>query len=232
MDNAERFLNAFALIEKECYKIINDAAYLRFYQLVKEAAKRDEIIRKYEITLQQYGDLRNAIVHQRTDGGEIIAIPVDYAVKEIEHIANVLSKPPLVKDHFLKKVQFCNLNENISLVYSKMKQLGTSKLPICEDGSFIGIITLEMITEAIFNNQQSFQSYVVEDVYKPQYKKEKVYFVSKNAKIHSISNEFEKALKKGYHILAMLVTKTGRQDEKIEGIITVADLPEIMKLIN
>ncbi len=232
MDNAERFLNAFALIEKECYRIINDAGYKRFYQLINEAAKYSNVVRKYEMVLQQYGDLRNAIVHQRTDDGEVIAIPVDWAVEDIERIAKMLSAPPLVSAYFLKKVHFCESNDKLDVAYNKMKTLDTSKIPISKQGKFLGVLTLEMIIDAIMNNKENYLKLNVEAVYKPNYKVEKVYFIDKNSTLLDVCEIFENALHKGATIIAILITATGSKEEKIEGIITVADLPEIINLIN
>ncbi len=231
MNNADKFLNAFALIEKECYRILNDAGYMRFYQLIKEASKRSSIVKKHEMTLQQYGDLRNAIVHQRTDGGEIVAIPVDWVVLDIERIAKLLVEPPLVVDYFTKKVRSCRFSDTILDVYQKMKELDTSKFPISEDGKFAGLLTLEMIVDALVLKDKPSIDILVEEVYKPQYKKDKVIFLSKKASLMDVNEAFEKALCRGVNLIAILVTKTGSKEEKIEGIITIADLPYVLELI-
>ena len=73
MDNAQRFLNAFAMIEKQLKQITGVTRYSRFYQLLNQASRSSGLVRKYEMELQEYADLRNAIVHQRSDEGHIIA---------------------------------------------------------------------------------------------------------------------------------------------------------------
>ena len=99
MDNAQRFLNAFAMIEKQLKQITGVTRYSRFYQLLNQASRSSGLVRKYEMELQEYADLRNAIVHQRSDEGHIIAIPIDEVVTEIEELARKICEPPRVSAH-------------------------------------------------------------------------------------------------------------------------------------
>ena len=94
MDNAQRFLNAFAMIEKQLKQITGVTRYSRFYQLLNQASRSSGLVRKYEMELQEYADLRNAIVHQRSDEGHIIAIPIDEVVADIEELARKICEPP------------------------------------------------------------------------------------------------------------------------------------------
>ena len=87
MDNAQRFLNAFVRIEKQLKQLAGVTKYTRFYQLVNQVAKTNSTVRKNELELQEYADLRNAIVHQRSGEGRVIAIPVDEVVDNIEELA-------------------------------------------------------------------------------------------------------------------------------------------------
>lgn len=108
MDNAQRFLNAFAMIEKQLKQITGVTRYSRFYQLLNQASRSSGLVRKYEMELQEYADLRNAIVHQRSDEGHIIAIPIDEVVADIEELARKICEPPKVSAHFLKPVKICD----------------------------------------------------------------------------------------------------------------------------
>lgn len=230
MDNANRFLDAFALIEKECRQLVGDSRYTKFYLLVQQAAKLNSTIRKHEIDLQEYADLRNAIVHQRTDRGEVIAQPVDWVVEEIERIAQILTQPARLKECFIKPVKTCHPDQRVIDVYRKMMELETSKLPIYQDNEFVGLLTLEMIASWAVLNQKGMPNPTVKEIFKPQYKKEKVFFLSKEATVQEALDLFEKGMRKGVNILAILISAQGRKDEKAEGILTAADLPRLMEL--
>jgi hypothetical protein len=77
--------------------------YISYAELVRRVSNLDKGYHKFQRYLEEFGDLRNAIVHERIDG-EVIAEPHLKIVLEIEQIASVLTQPERVKDHFLKKV--------------------------------------------------------------------------------------------------------------------------------
>lgn len=230
MDNANRFIDAFTRIEKECRNIICETRYMKFYQVLQLAAKRNSTVRKYEIELQEYADLRNAIVHQRSDEGEIIAQPIDSVVSKIERIADLLAQPEKLKDHFLKSVKVCHPQEDVKQVFMKMNELGTSKLPIYQNHEFVGLLTLEMIANWAVLHQTEMPNPCVHDIFKPQYKKEKVLFLSKEASVIEALEVFEEGMAKGITILAVLITKSGNKADQAEGILTIADLPRLTEL--
>ncbi len=230
MDNASRFLDAFAIIEKECRNIVNEGRYTKFYLLLQQAAKMNSIVRRYEVELQEYADLRNAIVHQRTGEGEIIAQPVDWVVEKIERIADLLACPPQLKDHFLKPVRICRPSDRVKEVYCRMKELGTSKMPIYEYHEFVGLLTLEMIADWAVLKQAKIPDPVVEEIFKPQYRKEKVLFISRDATVVEALELFEEAMRRGITLLAVIISASGKKNERAEGILTIADLPALMKL--
>ncbi|MFQ8581941.1 MAG: hypothetical protein ACLSA6_05045 [Holdemania massiliensis] len=126
MDNAQRFLNAFAMIEKQLKQISGVTRYSRFYQLLNQASRTSKLVRKYEMELQEYADLRNAIVHQRSDEGHIIAIPIDEVVEEIEELARKICEPPKISAHFLKPVKICDPQTEIREAVKIMETMGSS----------------------------------------------------------------------------------------------------------
>ena len=232
MDNAMRFLDAFACIEKECRIITKEIRYTKFYILLQEAAKLNSIVRKYEMELNEFADLRNAIVHQRTDKGEVIAQPVDWVVAEIEKIASLLSQPVTLKDCITKAVKTCHPDNLVVDIYKKMEELATSKLPIYEDSQFFGLLTLEMVAHWAVLEKEKKPDATVRDIYRPQYKTEKVLFVSQDTPVAEVIEIFEDGMNRGVRILAILITAKGTKDEKALGILTQADLPLLLDALD
>ena len=96
--------------------------------------------------LQEYADLRNAIVHQRSDEGHIIAIPIDEVVAEIEELARKICEPPKVSAHFLKPVKICDPQTEIREAVDIMETMGSSKLPVYAQGGFHALLTCLLYT--------------------------------------------------------------------------------------
>ena len=96
--------------------------------------------------LQEYADLRNAIVHQRSDEGHIIAIPIDEVVADIEELARKICEPPKVSAHFLNRLRkFAIPETEIREAVDIMETMGSSKLPVYAQGGFHALLTMEMI---------------------------------------------------------------------------------------
>ncbi len=228
MDNANRFLEAFAKIENECRQIAKENHTSKFYFVLQEAAKRNSVVYKYQTEIQEYADLRNAIIHQRTDKGEIIAIPVDTVVNEIEKIYLLLCKPILVQDHFIKKVVVARSDDSIENGYHKMKELQSSKLPIIQDQKFYGLLTIDQIANWAMNDREKYKT--IKELMNVK-SNDKIYFISKVTPLFEVLEYFDQSVKKGYSILAILITENGNQTEKLLGIITVADIPKIISIL-
>lgn len=58
---------------------------------------------------------------------------------------------------------------------------------------------------------------------------ERVLFLPKNANIQLAIHGFDRAVREGNSLLAILITEHGKTNEKPLGIITYADFPTIMK---
>ena len=221
MDNAQRFLNAFAMIEKQLKQITGVTRYSRFYQLLNQASRSSGLVRKYEMELQEYADLRNAI-----------AIPIDEVVAEIEELARKICEPPKVSAHFLKPVKICDPQTKIREAVDIMETMGSSKLPVYAQGGFHALLTMEMIARWTLHQSRTNQplSGVVSDCLYFKDKKERVLFLPRTADVTEAQDLFEASLHRGVSISAILITESGSAHQKPIGIITVADLPLLYEL--
>ena len=84
--NSDRFIVAYNRIEKILAEKADSNDYSPFYRLIDKVKITNSVVRKYEDDLREFGDLRNAIVHSRTDVDYVIAEPHDEIVEHIELI--------------------------------------------------------------------------------------------------------------------------------------------------
>jgi CBS domain-containing protein len=131
---SRRFLDAFAAIEKHLQNRSHEPAMRRatFYELVDAIAKVDAAVRRYQIDLKEYADLRNAIVHERI-GGEPIAEPHMQTVVALEAILRLITAPPKLASVFSKAVIVCSPEEPVSSAARKMRRGNFSQLPVVEN---------------------------------------------------------------------------------------------------
>ncbi len=225
MTNAERFLDAYAVIERRMREIIRETRYTSFSQLLHNCASRNQIIAMNQQSLREYNELRNAIVHQRGTENEIIAEPADSVTQDIERIARLLCMDENVMNYVTKPVRVVSLQEDIMDAYALMKRLGTSKIPVYEDNLFKGVLTIEMIAKwAVEDNKQAK---TVEEILSSS-GEERVLFLKKSARVRTVIKAFETSLDHGSVLSAVIVSERGSKNARPLGIITLADLPRIL----
>lgn len=223
IENAERFLTAYAEIESLLRSITHQDEYIPFMQLVKRSEKQISFISEYYNDLREYAELRNAIVHLRDGQTEVIAYPSEKTVTKIEAIVRILQESrhkalPIATTPVITVTPETKIID----AYYKMKNMHTSKLPVYRGNRYEGILTIETILEwKLFDTQQKT---LVGDIVR-QGNKHEVVFMNENTSRDNVVMAFQKSLKNGNVLSAVIITKSGNMNEKPAGIVTVQDLP-------
>lgn len=102
-NNSERFLETFNSIDKFLRRKtgLNDRNN-SFSSVLDKASKSNSAVRNLKIDLQEFADLRNAIVHERTDG-HVIAEPHEEVIIRLEKILKLITKSPTVREYMTGK---------------------------------------------------------------------------------------------------------------------------------
>jgi predicted transcriptional regulator len=234
--NSDRFLTAFTKLEADMNRRVKSDRYISYSELVRRVSNLDKGYHKFQRYLEEFGDLRNAIVHERIDG-EVIAEPHLKIVLEIEQIASVLTQPERVKDHFLKKVDVVSEDTLLSSASILLEKSSYSKIPVYDESHrFKGLLTTDAITHYLVKQLSApgfdFTKIKVKEVLLLDTKDRNVSFVSENATLLSVIAEFERALSLGKRLQEVIITQDGALNQKPLGIITVADLTSIYEKLN
>lgn len=227
MNNAERFLNAFVSIEQSLRDLCN-TGNMKFYQMVNMVAKKNHIVQNSISDLLEYAELRNAIIHQRGAKQEVIAMPVDSVVNDIERIANALNKDQAIANYLHRKVVVCGPDMPVDKAFYLMQKLGSSKLPVYDDEGFVGMIDYRMIAMWAMEFSKLETVYELIEEYETNHRIE---FVDPSQTVSQIVNMFESQLRKGASILAVIVSKDGSKKGKPLGIFTSFDIPELISYL-
>jgi len=230
---SRRFLNAFAGIEQALGKIVKVKRHVPFYQLVDMASKADPFVREIGLELKEYGDLRNAIVHERI-GDQPIAEPHPHVVERLEQIRNLLHSPPTVEDAFLGPVVTCSLDDTLSSAIAKMHTNSFSKLPVYNGSQFAGILTAEAVTYWLgehMGDDLNLAQVQVEAVLRYLPNPDNYRFVSPSCSLITVLKIFEDFSHRGKRLHAVLISSNGSESGTLLGIITVFDLPRIYQIL-
>lgn len=215
------FIESFNHIHKYLKKYTDSDDNVSFSDLLYKA-KAHPMIHLYLDELHLFRKLRNIIVHQTDNFEQLIATPSDEVVERIKFIEQQLVDPSMVDVFKTDVVKF----EGSDLISEVLKLSGEKeilKLPLYENGQFIGLVTSRAIArwlqKHIENNTIELTGTVKELL---DYERNAQYeFVSKSFTVYEAWHLFQASQRK---LEALLLTETGKKEELIEAVITYDDL--------
>lgn len=233
--NSDEFLAAFSGIEKWLRKEAGEDRSATFSQLIEKVSYKSGIIRQYRNDLKEFADLRNAIVHERTDS-HVIAEPNDRAVADLKHIESVILAPPRVVPMFQLQVRTRTVSESVGQAVADMRNGSFSQLPIFSDSSkLIAVLTTETVVRwlasEVSNDLVSLLETKIKDVLPHVEDEEHFCLLSRKATLFDALSKFDEFALRGKDLDAVLITDNGKPDQSLLGIITVYDLPKILAAV-
>lgn len=232
--NAAKFINSYNKIDSQLRDLYGFKPSQPFTDVVRRSAEKNAVVRKYENDLADYARLRNAIVHQSTDG-RVIAVPCDDVVERIQLIEKLLCEPPTVGET-LKDKRIVSIEAEISLRQAVllMARTGFSNLPVYRGKRLEGIINnrrvLRELGEVLARGESAdawLSQTAVSDILSETDTAVYYKFLAKSDTLQTVADAFEENRK----LLAVCVTEHGRPFERIFNFITPADLPRINKIL-
>ena len=232
--NAIRFINAYNNIDQTLRFVYNFKRNITFSDMIRRAVSLNSVVRKYEDRLIDYARLRNAIIHNSNEE-RIIAEPHDDVVLDIERIADLIAKPPLAYDSVAtKNVLVLNSKENLKTAIDIMYETGFKTIPVCENETITGVLNsgrvINMLGTAIGKNinlEDFVKNTPISKVISEQDAERLFVIKSKNLTV-------QEALDLFYHnrkLLAIVITKSGSNLERPIGILTVANIIDLNKVV-
>jgi predicted transcriptional regulator len=188
-------------------------------------------VKRFRVDLKEYADLRNAIVHERSDG-HVIAEPNDRAVQDIQRIESLILKPPIVIPLFQQKVQCLEESSSIGQAVSLMHKHSFSQIPITKSGSFLALLTANTVARwlgaQVDDDDFSADGTTIAKVLKYTEDPENHAFLSKGSTLFQVLERFDVFERRGKSLEAVLITEKGNKSEALLGILTVFDLPKVL----
>lgn len=234
MLNSDCFLIAFSSIERDLRALAKKGRVMGFSSLVDPVSQCNSIVRRYRIDLKEFADLRNAIVHERSDG-HVIAEPNDEAVKKIEHIALLLRDPPKAAALFKCKVATLSADDPIARGVKTMSEQSFSQMPVYDGVAFANLLTANTIARwlgaSVEEDVFSLSETPVSEVLNYTECQSSCEFVRRDAPVFDILQRFEAVKDASKRLEAVLITENGKPDEALLGIVTIWDFPKIYKAL-
>jgi predicted transcriptional regulator len=232
--NAARFINAYNQIDHALRNHYNFKANISFTDLIRRCSSLNTVIRSYEDDLIALARLRNAIVHNKSE--QIIAEPHTDIVVITEKIARVITTPPLAVDAIkARTVNTARSSMSLGELMIETARLGFSNLPVYKTNALIGVINWKRVIEAIGNISKEanrsvdlfLKSTTIEEFMREFPQNDHYHLASAKITIEEVLKLFNNNRK----LTCVIITKNGNYLEEPVGIITGADVIDLMRIL-
>lgn len=229
--NSDRFTTAYNRVDQLMKDSIGTQEHIAFFRLIDMAKKKNAVVRRYEADLREYGDLRNAIVHNRTSMEYAIAEPHEDVVLKMEEIEAALTKPLTVGQMFQAKVTTFQRTDSLSYALKVIKDKKYNQFPVYDGIEFKGLITPVGITTWLAStvDSESFsrKKTTLGEILEHENSKENHRFIKEDASVYEALEIFKSAITRGRRLEALLITEDGKPNKKLMGIVTPMSLMKI-----
>ena len=229
----DRFLGLFAELEREVALIAGQAVRDQsFAEKLRVAQTRDRRVRaRYELfdTCRQ---LRNLLVHQRVDSRPV-AEPSPALVDELEKALRLMQHPPQVIQHFRRDLREFSEDSLISEVLAYTSTHNFSQVVVRVEGQLallssntihrwlaaqasVGLVDLGVPVREVLSHREVESN--------------EVRFAPRKTTVSDALSQFQEGQSR--KIVALIITETGRPEEKPLAFLTVWDLGEAIALLN
>ncbi len=240
MDNsANRFLQLYNDLDNvlmERYgQYDNSFSYIAKYAFELMKSSNYKIHEKGRI-LNEIRQIRNALVHDFDMNKDSLISISDKTLSFLEKEIVELTHPKCAIDICTpyKKLLFAKLDDDVNKIMKIMLEKGFLQFPIIDDYQhLLGVLSPNTIMQYIALKNKNISDEKVYDLdgYFPIKKhiSEHYTFVKEKELMQNVANLFDKMYENGKRLAVIFVTKDGREDQPILGVITPFD---ILKLDN
>jgi predicted transcriptional regulator len=229
---AARFVSAYNLLDHSLRTQYNFRTNISFSDLIRRCATINQIIRSYEDDLIDLARLRNAIIHSKSE--QVIAEPHEDVVELMEKVARIISTPPLAIDA-IKAVKVDTIDAEASLRdYIVMSSaVGHSNIPVYKRNMLIGVLQRHSFLEFIGHilkegrSLDEFLQRTTSEQFLREYPTNNHFtIVSARVTIEEVIELFTNR-----KLSAVIITDNGTSGGKLCGIITTADIMDLMNIL-
>jgi predicted transcriptional regulator len=200
-----------------------------FTRLVYEYSRKHPGWRDADL-LRVIAEVRNAIVHSRTEPYRYVAIPTSSIARGLKLCREHLMRPETIIPKFQTTVETVAVDHTLGRVLRLVNSRDYSQFPVYENDRFRGLLTENGITRWLARHVSGTLSLVdldeipVTQVLRDQEKSKSWTFMSRDQRVDDLLGRFATAPL----LEAALITAHGKESEKLIGIATRWDVLQAM----
>ena len=176
-------------------------------------------------------EIRNVLTHNSKQGGESVVEPSEAVLNNLKECIEFIKKPPLAITYATmpENILKVNLSANVLSTMAKMNKQGFSNVPVLDSNLFMGVFSTSTVFEYILKNPENPINFktTIRDIYRNIDIKNhsgNYVFVPINSSLLEVRKIFERVEGKNRRVSVIFITKNGKSDERILGLLTPWDV--------
>lgn len=230
----EEFLSEFCAIERHLRELTGRGNEAPFSSLLKEAEEKNRVVKRYLSELKSFAQLRNLLSHERYDD-TYLANPSESTIKGIREIHNKIVSQPQLYSLCRKDVLTFEGSNMIQDVVLAMLEHDFSQVPILYNGEIYGALSTNTITRWLGSNKSDdlfcTSETTVTEVMSHQEYADNYVILARDDNFGKAIAKFDKYAFQGKQLDAIFITDSGVKTQKILGIVTLSDIPQIIRAL-
>ena len=225
MTNTERFIELWKKLEHVAQMYYNEGKEFKDGGLAY-ALKKDFDSHKVEYCTK----FRNLVSHKL----KFFAIePTDAMIQFLGETINTLENPPIISDIWVKEDEIftARLGNKVLPIMKEMRDNNYTHVPIINDNKLvIGVFSENTVFDYLVGNnllgieEDACMSAFEELIPIQKHKNESFQFIPRNSTLYKVKELFESDFQKRKRIGMIFATHSGKETEKVLGIITPWDV--------
>lgn len=223
-DRVERFIAAYNSIDRELRHRMGAKSHVPFAALAREYGAKHQFWPDSR-QLLILADLRNFVVHTKTEPHKYLAVPAIETVEAIEGIRHRLHERVIPR--FQRTVTTVQLTDSLADVLALVNEREFSQFPAYDEaGNYQGLLTENGIARWLASYAVhketiiEFEDVCVVDLLDKEEARPNCAFCSRNEAVHVVFSKFGQ----NPQLEAVLVTTSGKSSGTPIGIVTVWDV--------
>lgn len=175
--------------------------------------------------------LRNLLAHEYVLQNESITHPSQWSIRTLHIAIESVENPIRVTPRFAREVEVIGIKDRLGDVLPRVLTGNYSQFPVYDDHTFVGLLTESGVVRFLANNQVSGGSTIelatisVLDLLMQDNNRTNCDFAPENERLDTLLERFSH----NPILEAVLITATGKKEEKLIGIATQWDAVEALK---
>jgi hypothetical protein len=230
IQRGDEFIELYNRLDDFLKELTKSDRHTSFHALVNRARKRNSTVRRFDRELKEYAELRNAIIHDRDFPVRIIADPREEDLARFRLIVERILSPLPLLPTFKRRLSCYEPADPLLTALDRMKHQRYSQVPVRYRGR-LRLLTTEGIAYWLAAQAKediiSIKEATIGDVL--PHEQHGTYLVLSGSHTADDAREaFERSIADGRpRLYTVLVTETGKDTDKLKGLVTPWDLAEL-----